>query len=147
MQTKDDISYGVIPIKKFGDEWKVFLIHQYSRIGNNTYWILPKGHPEAGESGDETAKRELFEETGMVCKNLLADKLFELNYNFMFDGVKINKKVVYFIGEIEQTDFTLQPDEVVEADWFSLDKALNRLDYQGTKKMFKEAVEFIKTSK
>ena len=78
MEKTTDVSYGVIPIRQVGDTWEVFLIHQFSNIGNNSYWVFPKGHPEAGETPEQTAKRELIEETGMTVGTLLNEPTFSL---------------------------------------------------------------------
>ena len=143
METKFDQSFGIIPLRKIEREWKVFLIHQYSRIGNNTYWVLPKGHAEVGESEVETAIRELKEETGFVAEKILEEPAFSLQYKFIFDGIEIAKKVTYFIGLIPEGEPQLQVEEVREAGWFGLDQANDRLDYQNTKDMFVQAKQYI----
>ena len=145
METIKDTSYGIIPLRKFGDEWKVFLIHQYSKIGNNTYWVFPKGHPEGEETPIDTAKRELREETDMEVEKIIQEPNFKLTYNFKFNGKKIDKTVTFFLGLITKDSFSLCPDEVKEADWYTLDEAVKRLDYQDTKLMFAEARQFIAT--
>jgi bis(5'-nucleosidyl)-tetraphosphatase len=145
MQTKTDQSYGVIPIRKKGQTWEVFLINQFSKIGNNSYWILPKGHPEAGESPLQTAIRELKEETGLVADRILETPSFDLGYTFMFEQARIKKQVSFFVGIVTQELYQLDPIEVREAGWYSLDAAAERLDYQDTKTMFAEARQFIET--
>ncbi len=145
METKKDLSYGIIPIRKKGETWEVFVIHQFSKIGNNSYWIFPKGHPEQNETREESALRELKEETGMQVANLVKDKIFTLSYNFYFDGVKIEKTVQYFVGVITDTEYKLDEEEVKEGGWYSLDEATDRLDYQDTKQMFVEARKFIES--
>ncbi|MBP6881852.1 MAG: NUDIX domain-containing protein [Candidatus Pacebacteria bacterium] len=143
MATKTDISYGVVPIHRTEIGWEVFLINQYSKIGNNTYWILPKGHAEAGESPKEAALRELKEETGMTPEKLLDTPTFELQYTFTFAGDQIEKKVVFFIGIVPEQSIILDPIEVREAGWFSFVDAVDRLDYNETKEVFLRAREYI----
>lgn len=143
METKIDRSYGIIPITKVDGKWQVFLIHQFSRIGNNSYWIFPKGHSENNETPIETAKRELFEEVGMKADRLLAEPTFSLKYVFSFDGVRINKEVIFFVGIMGDTKIDLQEAEVKEAGWYSLEAAAERLDYQDTKTMFTEVKQFL----
>lgn len=143
MATKTDISYGVIPIRRAANGWEVFLIHQYSRIGDNTYWVLPKGHPEAAETPRETALRELKEETGLVPATLIDAPTFDLRYSFDFSGDRIEKTVVFFIGVIAEFEIILDPDEVKEASWYPLEIAATRLDYQDTKSLFLKAKDFI----
>ncbi len=145
MKTKTDLSYGIIPIRRVGDVWKVFLIHQYSRIGDNSYWVFPKGHPEAGETKLETAARELMEETGMVAKKTLTEPSFSLQYSFVYDGVKILKTVEFFIGIIIDEKYKLGEDEVKEAGWYSLNDVSGRLDYRDTKQLFKSIRNFLES--
>ena len=140
---KKDFSYGVIPIKKFGNEWKVFLINQYSKIGNNTYWILPKGHAEGEETPRESALRELYEETALTPDRLIEDPDFHLKYKFKFDGKTIDKTVIFYVGIIKEDNHRLQEEEVVEAGWYTLDEATARLDYQNAKNMFAGARSYI----
>lgn len=143
METITDVSYGIIPLRKVGVEWEVFLIHQFSKIGNNSYWVFPKGHPDANETPIETALRELKEETNLVPVKIEPSPNFKLEYSFIFDGTKINKTVEFFIAVIEKTDYQVDNVEVKEAGWYSLEAAAERLDYQDTKLMFKEARSFI----
>lgn len=145
METKTDISYGVIPIRRVENTWEVFLIHQFSKIGNNSYWVFPKGHPEENETPEQAASRELKEETGMVYDTLLNEPTFDLNYSFVFDGVQIEKTVKFFVGVITNMDFKLDAIEVKEAGWYSLDAATERLDYQDTKQMFQSVRKFLET--
>ncbi len=143
MQTKTDISYGVIPIRRVDNSWEVFLIHQFSKIGNNSYWIFPKGHPEGDETPQQSAVRELMEETGMFADTLLENPTFNLEYTFVFDSVRIQKTVVFFVGILTKTEYELDVVEVKEAGWYSLQAAAERLDYQDTKQMFQSARKFI----
>ncbi len=143
MQTKTDVSYGIIPLRRVGDEWEVFLIHQFSKIGNNSYWVFPKGHPDDGESPLQTALRELKEETNLVPVKVEKEPTFKLEYSFVFDETKIDKTVEFFIGVIEETEFKVDTIEVKEAGWYTLDAAADRLDYQDTKQMFVAARAFI----
>lgn len=143
MQTKTDVSYGIIPLRRVGDEWEVFLIHQFSKIGNNSYWVFPKGHPDDVESPLQTALRELKEETNLVPTKVESEPTFKLEYSFVFDETKIDKTVEFFIGVIEETEFKVDTIEVKEAGWYTLDAAAERLDYQDTKQMFIKARAFI----
>lgn len=142
MQTRSDVSYGVIPLYNDAGEWKVFLIHQYSRIGDNTYWVFPKGHPENDETPKEAAARELKEEADMVAQFIKAPE-FTLEYTFMFDGVRIEKTVTFFLGVVDTQYFSIDETEVKEAGWYTLEEASERLDYTGTKRMFQEVKEYV----
>jgi len=143
MATKTDISYGIIPIRRVVNGWEVFLINQYSRIGDNTYWVIPKGHPEGEETPKETALRELKEETGLVPQTVVDSPMFDLKYSFDFNSDRIEKTVVFFVGVIEDSNTVLDPEEVKEGGWYALEVAVKRLDYQDTKSLFLKAKDFI----
>lgn len=121
----------------------MFLINQYSKIGNNTYWVIPKGHAEAGETPLETALRELKEETGMTPERVLDQPTFDLHYVFPYNNDQIEKTVIFFIGIITNAEVVLDQREVKEAGWFPFETAIDRLDYKDTKAVFAEAVAFI----
>lgn len=143
METRDDISYGVIPLFKKGDSWHVLVIHQISYRGDQ-FWIFPKGHPEEGESPKDAALRELKEETGISDVILKGTENFSMEYSFLHEGVKINKRVEYFIGICNsmQTNVT-QPYEVAELRWCELSEAENLLTHQNTKDILKKVRAYL----
>lgn len=145
MKEKTDKSFGIIPARKTPAGWEVLLIHQFSKIGNNSYWVFPKGHAEGEETPLESATRELFEETGLRAEKILQAPTFSLGYTFMFENERISKTVDFYVGIISNFETTLDAQEVKEAGWYSLDEALERLDYADTKNMFKEVQEFLIT--
>ncbi len=146
MQTKKDESYGIIPLRRELGVWNVFLIHQYSKIGKNSYWVFPKGHPESGETYLETAQRELYEETGMTPSVVIQAPTFTLAYSFKHEEYLIEKTVVFFLGIVPEGPYQLQATEVKEAGWFTLDEARSRLDYSDTKAMFEEVIAYLETN-
>ncbi|MCB9812446.1 NUDIX domain-containing protein [Candidatus Nomurabacteria bacterium] len=142
MNTISDVSYGVIPLRRVGAEWEVFMIHQYSRIGNNAYWVFPKGHAEASESPIEAATRELHEETGLTIEQLITEPTFSVSYSFLYDGDQVHKTVWFYVATV-YGEPQLDPEEVKEAGWYDLKAAQTKLDYQDTKKLFTEVCTFI----
>lgn len=136
MQTKKDYSYGVIPVRKEQDDWYVFLINQYSATGD-VFWTFPKGHPEAGESPEEAARRELTEETAIVLEKLDTLKVYTQEYTFPFKDILIEKSAVYYLGFVQDEQFSIQEDEVKEAGWFLLADALEKLTHDKSKTILK----------
>lgn len=134
MQTISDTSYGIIPLSKTERGWEVFLINQIGRRGD-TFWTFPKGHPEEGETPEATAKRELFEETGMHPSEILAHEPFVQSYEFVHEGTLIQKESFYFLGLVADRTFTIEEREVMEAGWFLLDDAIERLTHAQAKQM------------
>ena len=122
---KKDYSFGVIPLRQQSSSWEVFMVRQ--RQG---HWCFPKGHAELGESGQETAVRELQEETG-----LKVSKWWDVNpameqYMIQKAGEQYLKSVVYWVAEVEgQVD--LQTEEIMDGEWLAIDNASDRLSFQG----------------
>ena len=99
---------------------------------------LPKGHPDAGESAPDAARREVREETGVEAS--LVDKLGDVRYWYMRGGRRIAKVVTFFLldyvsGELEDHDH-----EVEHAEWMALEDAARSLTYQGERDMAARAL-------
>lgn len=143
MESKDDISYGVVPLYKNGGTWQVLIIHQISYRGDD-FWIFPKGHAEAGESAEVAALRELEEETGVIAVALEPKKVFPVAYSFVHENVRINKAVEYRIGYCESTKTTItQPHEVKEIRWCDFATADALLSHQNSKDVLAHVTEFL----
>ena len=137
MQHTEDTSFGVIPLLKNQNEWNVFLIHQHG-LANDIYWTFPKGHPEEGETQEQGALRELFEETGLVPAELRTDKVYVQTYSFPYAGTVVDKKVLYYVGIITDPNFSIQEEEVKEAGWFTFKDAEALLSHKPAKRMLLE---------
>lgn len=135
MKEKSDVSYGVIPVRREKDEWRVFLIHQYSSHTGDSYWVFPKGHAETGESPIAAARRELQEETGLVPASIDANRPYTIEYSFSHAGYRINKRVEFFLAIIGDSQYELQVAEVREGGWFSLAAARERLTHEQPKQV------------
>lgn len=143
MQANKDISYGVIPIRHTDNGVEVFLIHQYSKVKHDVYWTFPKGHPEGDESPEETAVRELREETGLVADQLFPEPMFQNKYTFEVDGVTIEKTAAFFLATVLAGEVVLQDAEVRNAAWLPAEVVYDQLDYQAMRDMWQEVLKFI----
>ena len=84
-------SCGFVAYKKVGDEVYYLIIKGINRdIG------FPKGHMEAGETEEQTALRELMEETGLTA-TLDTDRFASIEYPIS-GGAR--KQVIFYLGEI-----------------------------------------------
>ena len=106
-------------------------------------WALPKGNLDPGEKPDQTALREVREETGVEGR--LVEKLGDVKYTYTRPGgVRVFKIVSFYllragrgrIGEIEEPIRV----EVAEARWLPLDEAPRLLAYGGERQMAAKAL-------
>lgn len=103
-------------------------------------WVFPKGligdHVK-GEKKEETAVREVKEETGIEATILQA---FEpVTYWYKFNNEKIKKTVYYFLMEYRGGDTRLRDHEMENVEWVSIDKVEARLTYKSDKQVFGKA--------
>lgn len=140
MKAMTDISYGVVPLYQEAGEWRVLLVHQIShRGGKHTFWILPKGHAEAGESPVAAARRELAEETGITEVTIKTESPFVVQYSFVHEGITIHKTVEFFIGICTSPVTKLtQPEEIIEMRWCSLAEAKQLVTHRNTRDVLEQ---------
>lgn len=132
-------SCGVIPFIVNNDEIKVMLIKQTNNVIG-----FPKGHVEVDESEEETALRECLEETNTKV-SLLGGYRHESGY--YMEEYDAYKTVVYFLGEIQNDDFSKQENEVSDIYLCTLKEAFDMLVFDELKDALTKAVEFIKQDK
>jgi 8-oxo-dGTP pyrophosphatase MutT (NUDIX family) len=104
-------------------------------------WALPKGQIDEGESGEETALREVAEETGARGRSL--GKLGDVRYWFNWEGERVFKVVSFFLVRYESGKLGEIPEafrhEVEEVRWLPLDEAPKVLAYQGERRVAERA--------
>jgi predicted NUDIX family NTP pyrophosphohydrolase len=64
------ISAGTLLFRWKSGALEVLIVHPSGRYNRRAPWSIPKGLPEPGESVESAARRETFEETGIVCGEL-----------------------------------------------------------------------------
>jgi 8-oxo-dGTP diphosphatase len=108
-------------------------------------WALPKGQIASGDSGTDTALRELREETGIEGK--LDTKLGDVRYVYTESwgsGERVFKVVSFFLVRYSKGRIgDIPPEhahEVDEARWLPLEEAPKLLAYKGERQMAEEAL-------
>lgn len=100
---------------------------------------FPKGHIEAGENEEQTAKREIFEEVGIKAD---FKKGFKEIISYKIDDTPINKEVVFFLAEISnETKINIDKNEVNKYEFMNYEKARNVLK-ENTKEILEKALQF-----
>jgi 8-oxo-dGTP pyrophosphatase MutT (NUDIX family) len=104
-------------------------------------WTLPKGTPKEGETVEETALREVREETGIQAR--IVGDLGSIQYSFGRRGVRYDKEVRHFLMEATGGDVSLHDAEYDEARWFGLTEAARRLTYANETEVVRRAETLI----
>ena len=114
------------------DPISTVIIGRYDRRGRMV-WSLPKGHIEAGETREQTAEREIWEETGIT--GTVIGELGSIDFAFVADGRRIHKTVHHFV--LERTGGTINTDDVEVADvaWVALNDVADRLTYADERRL------------
>lgn len=133
------LSCGIIPFKKEGAEIKFLLIKHL-----DGHWSFPKGKKNKGESDLDTAKRELFEETGIRELSVLEEKNFVESYSFTKDDQKFDKEVTYFLAEVFAEEVSIQEKEICEYKWLNYDDSLVVLSHDEAKNILKNAYKYVR---
>ena len=135
-----EFSAGGVLVKRIRGRPMVAAIRpQGKRAGT---WALPKGNLDPGERPDETALREVLEETGVAGQ--LVEKLGDVKYTYTRrDGVRVFKIVSFYLlragrgrlGSIEER----MRIEVADVRWLPLDEAPRLFAYGGEREMVRKA--------
>jgi 8-oxo-dGTP pyrophosphatase MutT (NUDIX family) len=90
-------------------------------------WTLPKGTPDIGETIEETALREVAEETGLEVRIL--ERLSSIEYDFVQSGTRIHKTVHYFLMAQVGGDLSRHDHEFERVRWVPFDEAGGLLSF------------------
>ncbi len=121
---------------------KILFLIEYMSLGHIS---LVKGHVENNESEEETALREIEEETNLHVK---LDTSFRKVITYS-PYIGIIKDVVFFIGYCSENTKPVDKhdNEVKKLEFHTFDKAYELLTYPQDKEVLKEAYEYIKRGK
>lgn len=142
-RNKKQTSSGGIIFFHQGAQWHIALIRRRTQ-DSHTVWCLPKGWVEPGETLEETALREVREETGLDGKIL--EKLGDISYRFYDQHSKsrIHKTVHFFLLKYLTGDTSQHDHEVEEARWFKAEHTNGMLTYPSEKEILKKALKILK---
>lgn len=122
------------------DEQLAALIGRMDRRGR-MLWSLPKGHVEQGETPEQTAAREVAEETGIQGDVLAA--LGSIDYWFVTEGRRVHKTVHHYLMRFSGGELCDEDIEVTEVAWVPVAELHHRLAYADERRLAKVAHELI----
>jgi 8-oxo-dGTP pyrophosphatase MutT (NUDIX family) len=142
MAMYDEISAGaVLHIVDENFEIK-YLVLNYSY----GHWDFPKGNIENGETEIETIKREVMEETAINDIILIEGFRQQISYRYRKKSKIVNKTVIYYLAETRTKKVVLSFEHINFA-WLDFNQALEKLSFENSKKVLKNANEFLAKSK
>jgi len=127
-------------IDKPRDEQMAALIGRVDRRGR-TLWSLPKGHIEQGETAEQTAIREVAEETGIHAHVLTA--LGSIDYWFVTEDRRVHKTVHHYLMRFSGGELCDADVEVSEVAWVPVAELPRRLAYADERRLARLAHELI----
>lgn len=132
---KQEKSCGALVYKLEGQAPFLLLIkHKYGG-----HWAFPKGHVETGETEEQTALREIKEETGLEVR---LEEGFRESVEY-FPKPYIKKQVVYFLAQVSGGQEQRQEEEVSELRWYPMEEAQNQVTYPNDRRLIGNAKKFL----
>jgi 8-oxo-dGTP pyrophosphatase MutT (NUDIX family) len=104
-------------------------------------WGLPKGTPEAGEGREQTALREVSEETGLAVR--IVGKVGVVEYWFAREGTRYHKWVHHYLMEATGGDTSEHDLEYDRVEWRDVEDALKTLTFRNEVEIVARAREMI----
>lgn len=137
---KREKSAGAIIYYNAGKEPK-FLLLKYK-----TYWGFAKGIIEPEESIEETARREIREETGLGNLEIIPGFRHVQRWFFRAEGALVSKEAVFLLAKAaeEQSKYVKISFEHEDFAWLGYEEALKYIKIKNNKEMLQKAEEFIK---
>jgi 8-oxo-dGTP pyrophosphatase MutT (NUDIX family) len=127
LTTATATSAGGIVIR-FLDSVPQLVVGRRKRERDGATWTLPKGTPIPGESLEETALREVCEETGLQVR--IVSPLDAIQYTFVQRGTRIRKTVHYFLMQPTGGDMQGHDREFEEVRWVAFTDARSLLSFE-----------------
>jgi 8-oxo-dGTP pyrophosphatase MutT (NUDIX family) len=155
-----EISAGGVVVKRSGEGWEMAVIEPQTdsssavrparKTARKVVLALPKGLVDPGEKPEQTALREVHEETGLIATPIT--KLADIKYVYvrsLGDQQRVFKIVSFFLlryqsGEIDDVSREMRV-EVKRAFWIPLDEAPRKLAYRGERDMVRRAHLYLKS--
>ena len=129
--TLTETSYGGVAVR--GDEVLVI-----TPVGRRRITALPKGGANRGERPEQTAGREVREETGVNVA--VKEPLGDVEYSYRRGGRRVFKTVHFYLCEFVSGSTDDHDHEVDDARWISLEEARTALTYPGERELIERAL-------
>jgi 8-oxo-dGTP pyrophosphatase MutT (NUDIX family) len=106
--------------------------------GREGMWVLPKGTPDADERIEDTATREVREETGLDVR--IVRPIGQMEYWFALPRKRVHKVVHFYLMEALGGDTSRHDHEYDEVRWVPVDDARRMLSFETYREMLERAL-------
>lgn len=129
-------SCGAVVFTRIAGQIKYVLVQQLEG-----FYGFPKGHMEEGESEKETALREIFEEVHLTPT--IVEGFVTTDAHAIPGKKDVIKQLVYFLAEYSGQEIVFQKEELLSAPLVSYEEAMEMFQYESSKRILKEANDFL----
>jgi 8-oxo-dGTP pyrophosphatase MutT (NUDIX family) len=140
LRTSTATSAGGIVVRRVGDRPEL-VVGSRRRERDGRTWTLPKGTPISGETTEETALREVGEETGLEVR--IVRPLDSIEYWFVQSGRRIHKTVHYFLMEPTGGDLGRHDHEFDQVRWLPFADAPGVLTFETERSLVAAAAQVL----
>ena len=130
-------SCGAVVFKRHKEGLKYLVLHYAAG-----HWDFPKGKQEKNEKEEQTALREIKEETGIEDAEIVDGFREEIKYFYKKDEETIYKEVVFFLAETGAEEIKLSFEHIGYA-WLSYEHAHKKLAFNNAKELLSKAEKFL----
>jgi len=120
-------------IRKDKPGWEILVTQHSGHKG----WDFPKGHREIYESEEQTALREVEEETGVKAE--IIERVGETKYFYYEEGERVLKTVAFYLMKYIKEGEATTAFEVSDQVWLPIDKVEEKLTFKDTKELWGKA--------
>ena len=124
-----------------GEAGTELVLGRRRRERDGVTWSLPKGTPSGDETIEQTALREVEEETGLQVR--IVAPLGPIEYWFVQSGTRIHKTVHYFLMEPTGGDLADHDHEFEQVRWIPFAEAASVLTFETERALVSRAAELV----
>ncbi len=136
----EETSAGGVVLDLSSDPPAVALIARHDRR-SRLLWSLPKGHVEEGETPEQAALREVFEETGLVGR--IVAPLGVIDFWFVVEDKRIHKTVHHYVIEAVGGELSDEDVEVEAVEWIPFHQVVRKLAYGDERRLVEKVPQIV----